>query len=109
MFVRGMSSNATPEVAGIWILEAGLAEVCFADSTSDLMILLFGPLPWILDKSTFDSSAVFLAMGEAKILPPAAAESGVDYGLSIEAGHDLFSSTSAFLGASVLAAEVPAE
>jgi hypothetical protein len=42
------------------------------------MILLLGPLPWIFDKSKFASSAVFLAMGEAKILPPAAAESGVD-------------------------------
>jgi hypothetical protein len=51
---------------------------------------------------TFSSPAVFFAKGEANVLPaPANEVSGVDEGLSSDAGHDLFSSAtgSAFYGA----------
>ena len=42
---------------------------------------------------TFSSAAVFFAKGEANVLPaPAKEGSGVEEGLSRDAGHDLLSS-----------------
>jgi hypothetical protein len=58
-----------------------------------LIILLFGPLPWTPLSETFSSAAIFFAKGEANVLPaPANDISGVDEGLSRDAGHDLLSS-----------------
>lgn len=75
--------------------EAALAGVedFAAWSTSLLIILLPGPLPWIPLSRINSSVAAFFAKGEANVLPaPANEGSGVEVGLSREAGQDLFSS-----------------
>lgn len=100
MLERGISSKLASEDGAIIFEADGLEEEAFAWSTSLLIILLFGPLPWIPLSSILLSVAVFFAKGEAKTLPaPAKSGSGDDEGLSSDAGQDLLSSAAGVTGA----------